>query len=415
VHNTISNINDVSPLGRKAIGAGPGYSIDLLGLATPSFRNRWLPGTVAAASDVLGVAVSITVLSPTVAGSITAYATGAAKPIASTLSFAAGATVSNMALVRTDSTGHLSLSMAGLVAGTAHVTVDVMGWFSTSSYTAGTADNVDDERGSRLTTLTPKRLIDTRNGAAADTPIAAGATLTVSLATAPTPAEAVLLNITALAPTATTMLAVLPDALAAGRPAATQNMNVRVGATRSNLVIARIGTDRSVRIYNRAGNTNVSVDVVGYFTTGALETTRAGRVVPLGVPFRAFDTRLSSFGKVPLGPGQAEDWSFAAFSNSVNIGGSPVGKQTALLGNLTNASLARSVTTVPVSSSLTMYPTPASTGATPPTIANLSTVESVAVSNAAVVPFSTKQTLRVFNAKGYAHYSFDVYAVVLGD
>ena len=113
-----------------------------------------------------------------------------------------------------------------------------------------------------------------------------------------------------------------------------------------------------MRIYNRAGDTNVVVDVMGYLVNGAAETTRAGRVVPLTAPFRAFDTRQAAFGTVPLGPGQAEDWSFAAFSDSVNIGGVPLGNQTALLGNLTNASLARQSRTVPVNSYLTVYPTP---------------------------------------------------------
>lgn len=417
VFSTITNTNDVAPIGRKAIGVGAGtaFSIDLLGLGAPTFVPHWLPNTVTAAGDVLGAMVSVTVQAPTHSGSLTAYATGSAKPIASSVNFVAGRSVSNTVLVRTNSAGRLTVSLAGTSAGLAHVTIDVLGWFSASSFTNGTPDDLSDERGARLTNITRKRMLDTRNGAAADTPIGPGATLTLPITGAPTGAVAVLMNLTAIQPTATTMLAVVPTALKPGRAPGTQNLNIRAGATQSVLVPARIGPDGRVRIYNRSGNTNVMVDVLGYFTAGALETTRAGRVVPLTLPFRSFDTRVAAFGKVPLGPGQAEDWSFAAFSNSVNIGGSPLGKQTALLGNLTNASLARSISTVPVNSSLTMYPKPSVAGTKPPIITNLSSAEGSPVSNLAVATFDAKQIVRVYNAKGYAHYAFDVYAVVLGD
>jgi hypothetical protein len=419
---------DVAPFGKKALATGNGaaFTLDLLGLATPTFRNKWLPAQVASPSDVLGVVVSITVVQPTQSGNLTAYAAGSPKPVASNLNFLAGRTVSNLVLVRTSTSGKLTLSLVGKAAGTAHVTVDVFGWFSTSSYTKGTPADTTDERGARLVGITPRRLVDTRNGTAADTPIGAGGARTVKVAGAPalgttTPAVvpanavAVVLNVTAVTPSSTTVLSVQPTALAAGKVPATANLNVRAGTIQANLVFSRIGADGTVRIYNRAGATNVVVDVMGYFVTGAAETTRAGRVVPLTVPFRSFDTRQAAFGKVPLGPGQAEDWSFAAFANSVNIGGAPLGKQTALLGNLTNASLARESSAVPVKSYLTVYPTPATTGAKPPTISNLNSVEGAAVPNMALVTFSSKQTVRVFNIKGYAHYLLDVYAVVLGD
>ena len=417
VFSTAPNTNDVAPIGRKAIGVGGGtpFTIDLLGLGAPTFAHRWLPGTVASAGDVLGVMVSLTVLAPTQTGSLTAYAAGSAKPIAKSVNFVRGHSVSNTVLVRTNSAGSLTLSLAGATAGLANVTVDVLGWFSASTFTKGTPDDLTDERGARLSNITRARVLDTRNGAAADTPLGPGVSLTLPVAGAPTGAVAVLLNLTAIQPTATTMLAVVPTALKPGRAPGTQNLNLRAGATQSVLVPARIGPGGSVRIYNRSGNTNVTVDVMGYFTLGALETTRAGRVVPLTLPFRSFDTSAAAFGKVPLGPGQAEDWSFAAFSNSVNIGGSPLGKQTALLGNLTNASLARSISTVPVTSALTMYPKPAAASTKPPVISNLASVEGSPVSNLTVATFDAKQIVRVYNAKGYAHYAFDVYAVVLGD
>ena len=87
-----------------------------------------------------------------------------------------------------------------------------------------------------------------------------------------------------------------------------------------------VGTDGKVRIFNNQGNTHVVVDVVGYMLGKQDRRLASGRVVPLTSPFRTFDTRLAAVRRRALGPGQAEDWSFADFASSVAIGGS-VGNQ----------------------------------------------------------------------------------------
>ena len=85
----------------------------------------------------------------------------------------------------------------------------------------------------------------------------------------------------------------------------------------------------------------------------------------------------------------------------------------ALLGNLTNASLARQYSTVSVEPGfLTVYPADA---ASRPVISNLNNYESAAVPNMALVKYGANQTVRVYNDVGYAHYILDVSAVVLGD
>jgi hypothetical protein len=418
VFSSRDGINDVAPLGTKPLTAGSGstFVIDLLRLGQ---SDGWLPATVGSTSDVLGVMATITVVGPSQSGYLAAYAANLPRPIASNVNFVAGQTVANLALLRPDSSGNLAISLVGGVAGTANVIVDVTGWFSTSSYTAGTPDPVlDDERGVRLFSVAPARILDTRNGAAADTPIGPSTTLPLTVrggvrlgtstpvVAADSGAVAAVLNVTAVAPTSSTYLSVLPASPVTAP--STSNLNAVAGAIKANLVIVNLDADGIAWIYNRAGNTNVVVDVVGYFAP-VLDETRTGRVVPLSAPFRAFDTRLAAFGKVALGPSQAEDWSFAAFSSSVNIGGVAVGGQGAFLGNLTNASLRRASPTVPVSSYLTVYPpvTPA------PVISNLNSFETSAVSNMALVKFGTDQVVRVFNSRGYAHYLIDVYAVVL--
>ena len=146
------------------------------------------------------------------------------------------------------------------------------------------------------------------------------------------------------------------------------------------------------------------------FTTVALgDETTTGRVVPLAFPFRAFDTSAAAFGSAVLGPNQSEDWSFAAFANSVKVGGLAVGPQNALIGNLTSTALTRQYPTVPVSSSLAVY----QPGAGLPVVANVNSGEGLTTANATLFTFGTNAVSRVYNRAGYAHYLLDVYAVVL--
>lgn len=408
-------INEASP-GRKVIGTT--FSIDLLGVG-PTSTTPWLPAG-AAAGDVLAVAASITADRPLSAGFLRAYA-GTTVPTASILNFRSGVSVSNMAILRPNSNGTISISTSttAVPANGVGIRVDVIGWFSTSGYVGvDTVGFTADDRGSRLVGAAPPvRIVDTRKSLPSG-PAAAGQPLVVPIRTAKNIAtgatytpltlakvSSVMLNITAVAPSAVTGLAVLPDA----GTVTTRNVSAPAGTTVATLAIAKVGADGNVRIYSTAGPTQIVVDVVGWFEDGAAETSRTGRVVPLTTPFRTFDTRKTEFGAVPLGPAQAEDWSFAAFANSVNIGGVSVGAQRGFLGNLTNASLSRQYPTTPVGSFMTVYP-PASAR---PGVSNLNTIEGVAVPNMALLTADDKGVVRVYNASGYAHYLLDVYAVVL--
>jgi hypothetical protein len=335
------------------------------------------------------------------------------------LNFNAGQTVPNLAIVRGGTGGKLTVKIYGTSGGSANVLVDVLGWFSSSSYTAGTPGDPNDERGARLVVVNPARIVDTRNGGPA-TPLGPGQQLTVPFrgasaagTTIPNDPSVVgaLVNVTAVAPTVGTFVSVVPTT-PVGQPT-TSNLNVAVGRVQANLVLVPVGPDGAIHLYNSAGNTNLLVDVMGYLQTGADVNGRAGRVIPLTSPYRALDTRQAAFGGVPLGPAQAEDWSFAAFASSVNIGGVAVGNQAALLGNLTNAALSRQYPSVSVEPGyLTVYPADASSL---PVISNLNNYENAAIPNMALIKYGANQTVRVYNAGGYAHYILDVSAVVLAD
>ena len=401
-----SSINDVSPVGAKPMGpAEPSFDLQLLGKG----------GVPLSSADVLAVAVSITIANPGSGGYLTAFPAGTGGT-SSLLNFGAGQTIPNLAIVRGGTDGKLTVKIYGTSNASANVLVDVLGWFSSSTYTAGTPGDPSDERGARLVVVNPARILDTRSSGG----LGPGAQMTLQFrgasaagTTVPNDPSIVgaLVNVTAVLPTASTFVSVVPTE-PVGVPT-TSNLNVPAGRVQANLVMVPVGPDGAIHLYNSAGTTNLLVDVMGYLQTGAAESSRAGRVIPLTAPYRALDTRQTAFGGVPLGPGQAEDWSFAAFSSSVTISGIPVGNQAALLGNLTNASLGRLYPTVSVEPGyLTVYPADAPAL---PVISNLNNYESSPVPNMALIKYGANQTVRVYNASGYAHYILDVSAVVLAD
>ena len=413
-------INDTDLPGIKPLTPGNGVTFDVqvLGLA----------GVPASSSDVLAVAATITVVNPTQPGYLGAYASGSPS-VNSVLNFRAGQNVPNLAILRPGANGKVTILLHddATSAGTVHVLIDVSGWWSTSAYAAtGTVDD-GDERGARLEApATPGRIIDTRTPSS---PVGPGGDLAVTVRgakilntqTVIVPDDpnvvGVLINVTAVGPTATTYLSVVPDATTPGSPPTTSNLNLVTGQTKANTVLVPVGADGKIHVYNANGNVQVLVDVMGVLVNGRTETTRLGRVVPLTSPFRALDTRKAQWGAVPLGPGQAEDWSFASFANSVVISTVAVGKQGALLGNLTNASLTRQYPTVGVDPSyLTVCPgTCPVNGQGFPTYSNLNSTETGPVPNMTLVPYGTNYAVRVFNQRGYAHYILDVSAVVLAD
>lgn len=403
---------DVAPLGAKPLSTGPAtFDIALLGLG----------GVPTDPLDVLAVVVNITVTEPGSNGYLEAYGSGARPAVrTSIINFAPNQTVPNVAIVRPGSGGQLTIGLFG-ASGTANVIVDVFGWFSTSSYKA--AD------GARLIPTTPSRVLDTRDGTARSpaAPLAAKETIELQIrgvdGVNPTVTDVVpdlpsvsgvLLNVVGITtePGGTaTHLSLFPDALPAGQDPTTSNLNLAPNVIKANLVFVPVGTDGKVRIFNNQGATHVVADVVGYMQSGQDPLTRKGRVVPLTSPYRAFDTREAQWGGVALGPGQAEDWSFAEFAASVAIGPDAVGSQLGVIGNLTSASVTRQYTSVVARSFLTAYPADAAR----PLSSNLNTVEGPPIPNMAVLKYGTNNTVRVYNLAGYAHYLFDASAVVLAD
>jgi hypothetical protein len=117
----------------------------------------------------------------------------------------------------------------------------------------------------------PVRVLDTRNDTQGDlsTPIGRRQTVTqtvAGVAGVPADASAVALNITAVDPTQAGYLTVWPSGQP--RPQAS-SINFAAGNIVGNFVIAEVGTNGTVDIYNHNGEVDVVFDLVGYFPATA--------------------------------------------------------------------------------------------------------------------------------------------------
>ncbi len=391
VTNSVGGVVDVQILGQGGVPANP--------------------------ADVLAVAISITVTEPTKVGYLTAYPSGSAPGISSVLNYAANQTVPNLSVQTVGANGKLTLKLVTPIAGTAHVLIDVFGWFSTSTYVTN---------GARLVPVGPARIYDSREAIfnPGQLPLGQGTIVAVPIRGAdsqnPTITDVVpnspdvvgvVLNVTGinnLTGSNSTYVSVVPETPVTNPT--TSNLNLTAGQIKANLVIVPVtNVDGMIRLFNLTGQTHLAVDVVGYMKANQDPTTRLGRVIPLTAPFRSFDTREPSFGNAALGPAQTEGWSFSQFVASVLLDGQPVGNQIALLGNLTGTGLSRTAPTIPVSTFVTVFPSDVSR----PLASNINVVEGANVPNMALIKLGADDQIKTYNLQGYIHYLFDVSAVVL--
>jgi hypothetical protein len=143
-------------------------------------------------------------------------------------------------------------------AGTTHVVLDVVGWFGADDATAG----------ARYNALSPSRILDTRTGTGGfSAPVGPGGTISPTvIGVGGVPASgvsAVVLNVTVTQPTAESFLTVFPSG--APRPLAS-NLNFVAGQTVPNLVMAKVGADGKVSVFNNLGTSHVIFDVVGWYS-----------------------------------------------------------------------------------------------------------------------------------------------------
>ena len=211
------------------------------------------------ASGVSAVVLNVTVTSPSSFGYLTAYGDNTPRPTASNLNFIATQTVPNLVIAPVGDDGKVDFYNGS--AGTVQIIADVAGY-----YLAGTPVGAG-----TFGSVAPSRLLDTRIGTGAPAaPLAAGGVLSLQVAglggVPATGVSSVVLNVTITAPSSYGYLTAYGDG--ESRPTAS-NLNFIAGQTVPNLVIAPVGADGKVDLYNgSAGTVQVIADVAGYYLKG---------------------------------------------------------------------------------------------------------------------------------------------------
>ena len=322
------------------------------------------------ASGVSAVVLNVTATAPSANGHLTVYPDGASVPSTSNLNFSAGETVPNLVIAPVGSDGKVDFYNGS--GGTVQVLADVSGWFASGSAAAG-----------GLTALTPARILDTRNGTGGISgPVASDHSISLNVeGVGGVPASgvsAVVLNVTATAPSANGHLTVYPDG--ASVPS-TSNLNFSAGETVPNLVIAPVGSDGKVDFYNGSGGTvQVLADVSGWFASGSAA---AGGLTAL-TPARILDTRNGTGGI--SGP-VASDHSISL--NVEGVGGVPASGVGAVVLNVT-------ATAPSANGHLTVYPD----GASVPSTSNLNFSAGETVPNLVIAPVGSDGKVDFYNGSG---------------
>ncbi len=202
-------------------------------------------------AGVGSVALNVTAVDPTEASHLTVWTALGAQPGSSNLNVAPGRTVANQVLVSVFPTGFAAIRNN---SGTTHVVVDVTGYYATPA-------------GARFDATTPTRLLDTRDGTGAPVGrIGPGGTVDLAVAgvgPVPSDAAAVDVTVTAVVPSATSHVTVWPG----GTPQPlVSTLNTTAGRTVANHATIPVGPDGSISLYNNSGDTDLLVDVDGWFT-----------------------------------------------------------------------------------------------------------------------------------------------------
>jgi len=214
-------------------------------------------------SDVAAVMMNVTVANPTASSYLTVWQNGVVRPLASNLNFSAGETIGNRVTVGVGSGGEVNFYNA---AGSVNLIADVNGWFTGAGSTFG---------GSAFVGVAPTRIIDTRTASScspdpAPCPLGPGEEWVEGVSSGPT---ALVLNVTATAPTASSYLTVFPNPSSSawgGSPPLASDLNFNRGETIGNSTTVDLGTSpesgfNAMVIYNARGRVDVVADVDGYY------------------------------------------------------------------------------------------------------------------------------------------------------
>lgn len=282
---------------RKAIGIGTTTPVGQFASIDLQVTGRGgVPATGARA-----IVMNVTAVAPTASGYVSVYPAGTTRPTVSNLNFVPGQNVPNLVTVQLGADGRVSLYNHN---GSTHLLADVIGYYDDTTVSGGWYHP-----------LTPQRLLDTRTGnGAAAAPLGTGGSLTLQVSGrggVPDAAQvaAVVLNVTAVEPTAAGFVTVWPGG---GRPDVS-NLNFTPGQTVPNLVIVAVSASGTISMFNETGNTHLIADVVGWYDRSG---TAGGLVFTPIAPQRVMDTREFNS---PVGEDQGPFHSPVAFLDTAEI------------------------------------------------------------------------------------------------
>jgi uncharacterized protein (DUF1501 family) len=200
-------------------------------------------------TDATAVVLNVTTVAPSAYGYVTVHAVGDDRAEVSSVNYEPGMVIPNLVMCKVGPGGKILLFASH---GELDITADVVACYSQS--------------GSQHKPVTPARLLDTREGIGSSVARVAG-DKHVSLQVTgrggvPTNATAVVLNVTAVAPTSASFISVYPTGVE--RPE-TANLNFVAGQTVQNLVVAKLGANGNVDLFNLAGDVDIVADLNGYF------------------------------------------------------------------------------------------------------------------------------------------------------
>jgi hypothetical protein len=244
--------------------------------------------------------------------------------------------------------------------------------------------------------VTPFRLVDTRTGATdpatyAGKTLAAATSLNVQVTgtgLVPVGSSAAVLNVTATNTSLPGFLSVYPQGTT--MPPLVSNLNFTADETVANLVTVPLSATGQATIYNSAGNTDVVVDVEGYYTSTA-PTNGAGLYNSIS-PVRVL-------GALDFGASVA-----ANTSVPVTVAGTTAtdGVPASATAVVVSATAAHGT----LASFLSVYPAPAIT--TEPTFSNVNFSAGEAVANRVTVAVGTGGQIEVYNHSGTVDVDIDV-------
>jgi hypothetical protein len=320
--------------------------------------------------DATDVAVSVTVTQPTASSFVAAYPDGQYGG-SSTANFASGQTVTVLAVVPIRN-GRIALRLGG---GSAHVVLDAVGY----------------HRGVALVTssghvpLPPARIFDSRLSSPV-TPASPRTVPIAGLAGVPASAQAVVVNVTVVQPTAAGWLAVSPTG-----DSVPTTVSFGAGRTVASLAVVPLSFTGSLTLRVSGGSAQVLLDLAGYVPAATDTDGRLADYLTSG-PTRLLDTRTGTGTPVTAG----HDLRVQVAGRA----GVPVGATAVLLS---------ATATHPTASGfLSVYPTGGAAGTS---TLNYATGQTVA--NAALVQLAADGSVSLRVATGSSHVILDVAGYLL--